>query len=646
MIGKVLAERYEILQQVGVGGMAYVYRAEDKLLMRDVAVKVLKQQYVEDEEFSKKFQIEAQSAASLSHPNIVNIYDVGTDIIDGQIIQFIIMEYIEGKTLKDLIVEKGHLSNEEIVDYGIQIASALSAAHNKHIVHRDIKPQNILITDYGVVKVTDFGIARISTSATITYTSSILGTVHYISPEQAKGKFIDHKSDLYSLGIVLYEMATGKVPFDAENSVGIALKHIQDAVIPPMVENPELTQALNDIIMKCLEKEPEDRYKSAGRLARALSAKEILEKQPSYFTEPNPAIIRKDEDEVAVYQSSQDDKARDKKEEKTIGSFFLKAFVALLILALLFFGYQSLRGLFVSDKVQVPDVVGKSEAEALALILDKNLNYNIVRKPDENVEEGYVIRQRPDAGSMIKKESRVEIQVSDGNEVSEMPDLVGMTLEDARIILESRDISVISEKHAYSDTVEKGLIIETNPVKGEGITSQSQVALTISGGTESVVITMPNLLGASQASAVESIVSSGLKVGAIDKMYSVDYPEDTVMWQSYDEDVELLEDTPVDIVISRGPREEAPARTDLGSDIVDLTDDDTRQAKIYRLEIVPPSGDGDFNLVIVRNVDGHETKVYDKSHPRGGDIFEVAFKDYSDVVYKFYYDDEFISETQ
>ena len=266
----ILGNRYQLHDLIGVGGMAKVYKATDRLLQRDVAIKILKDQYAEDNEFVKKFSNEALSAARLTHVNIVSVYDIGEDLIEGKKIHYIVMEYVNGETLKDLIDRKKIISNHDIIDYSIQISQALNQAHSSNIVHRDIKPQNILMDRYGLLKVTDFGIARVSTNATITYTSSILGTVHYISPEQAKGKFVDEKSDLYSLGVVMYEMATGKVPFDADNSVGIAVMHIQDEPESPIKLNENLSPRLNDIIMKLLEKDPQKRFKNANELIRAL----------------------------------------------------------------------------------------------------------------------------------------------------------------------------------------------------------------------------------------------------------------------------------------------------------------------------------------------------------------------------------------
>ncbi|MDU2585129.1 MAG: protein kinase, partial [Anaerococcus prevotii] len=287
----ILDNRYEIIEQIGVGGMAKVYKAKDRLLDRFVAIKVLKEQYAEDDEFLKKFNNEAQSAAKLNHVNIVNVYDIGEDLLEGRKIYYIVMEYVEGQTLKDLIDEEGKLSNHDIIDYSVQIAQALKSAHSSGIIHRDIKPQNILIDKFGLAKVTDFGIARVSSNATITYTSSILGTVHYISPEQAKGKIVDEKSDLYSLGAVMYEMATGKVPFDADNSVGIAVMHIQDKAKPAKELNPELSDHLNFIIMKLLEKEPGNRFLNATDLIESLENQNSFKTQVLEETARIPIVV-------------------------------------------------------------------------------------------------------------------------------------------------------------------------------------------------------------------------------------------------------------------------------------------------------------------------------------------------------------------
>lgn len=293
MLGSILNGRYEIIEKVGIGGMAIVYKAKDIYLKRIVAVKVLKEQYLEDKEFIKKFVIEAQSVANLNNQNIVKIYDVGQHIEDGKIYNYIVMEYIKGKTLNELIKDKGRLNSNAVVSISKQIASALDCAHKHHIIHRDIKPHNIIIDENLNVKVTDFGIARIATSSTITYTSSVLGTVHYISPEQAKGKFIDEKSDIYSLGVVMYEMVTGRVPFDTDNAVGIAMQHINEPLVEPIKLVPNLEPWLNATIVKCMEKNPENRFESAESLIRALEDKSVGTNPKATFNDnTNRALYR------------------------------------------------------------------------------------------------------------------------------------------------------------------------------------------------------------------------------------------------------------------------------------------------------------------------------------------------------------------
>ena len=316
MIGKVLGDRYEIIEEVGVGGMAKVYKALDTVLNRYVAVKVLKNEYMEDQDFLRKFAMEAQSAASLTHANIVSVFDVGSSYVDGRKYNYIVMEYVDGKTLKDIIDEKQILPIEDIVNYGVQIASALECAHKNGIIHRDIKPHNMLIDKSNNLKATDFGIARISSSATLTYTSTVLGTVHYISPEQAKGKFIDEKSDIYSLGVVLYQMATGEVPFDAPNAVGIALKHIQDPLVPPINLRHDLPQGLNDIIVKAMAKDPNDRFKSATELKEMLRNYQNYSSDLYQKTTKNPIIKENDEQpeiKEAVYKTPKQSSTKDNK---------------------------------------------------------------------------------------------------------------------------------------------------------------------------------------------------------------------------------------------------------------------------------------------------------------------------------------------
>lgn len=650
MIGVILGDRYKLIERVGIGGMALVYKAEDLLLKRLVAVKILKDQFVEDTEFSRKFEMEAQSAASLSHPNIVNVYDVGSEKIDDRRIHYIVMEYINGKTLKDIIVEKGHLSNAETVNYSIQIAAALEAAHKKKIIHRDIKPQNIMITDDGIVKVTDFGIARISTSATITYTSSILGTVHYISPEQAKGKFIDHKSDIYSLGIVMYEMLTGTVPFDAENSVGIALKHIQDRVNPPVLINEKVSYCLNGIIMKCLEKQPTDRFSSAQNLIRALRSKDILEIRTGQDTDRvkrrNKQILENNKKEnVAVYTtSSKSETEKPKKKKSILLTTLLPILLALVLVSSGFFIVRNLRETMFQKTVSVPDVLNKSEAEALTLILNNKLERNIIRKHNEEVPKGYVISQKPDPNTKVKEGAFVEIVISDGIEEKEMPDVTNKELIEAENILRAQGLIINSQESAFHDTIPSGKIISQYPLPKEPVSTKTKISITVSKGKEVKPVIMPSLLGSAEAAAIQSIVDNNLKQGDIERRFSNDYPEGTVMWQSYNAGLSLAPETKIDLIISKGKEPEDDDSFKLPEGTIDLTDGTVENFKLYKFKVPPSSTKEFFNLKITKLVDGSEVEVYNKDHLSSNGAFELNIKDVLDSHFKVYYDGTLVSE--
>lgn len=641
MIGTILGERYKLIEKVGLGGMAVVYKAEDQLLRREVAVKILKDHFSEDSEFSDKFEIEAQSAASLSHPNIVSIYDVGSEYINDNHVQYIVMELIKGKTLKQIIVERGTISNEDTVDYSIQIAEALRAAHKNNIIHRDIKPQNIMITDEGMAKVTDFGIARISTAATITYTSSILGTVHYISPEQAKGKFINYKSDIYSLGIVMYEMVTGKVPFDAENSVGIALKHIQDDVIEPKAINPNVSDKLNEIILKCLEKNPDDRFANADALIKALKSKNILLVSDNSQTELIERPIIK-EDNISKYETHNEYDNYEEPKKNTLRNIFITILLAIFFVTIGFFVSTNVKENMGGDKITVPDVINKSEEEAISTLTNANLNYNVIRKVNENIHEGFVFDQKPVKNEEVSPNTYVDIVVSEGVKEKTMPNLVNLDIEEARNILRAEGFSIASEKYAESSKAE-GAVIEQEPASGANISAQTPISLTISLGEQTKEVIMPSLLGSSQSAAVSALVDSGLVVGKIDRMFSDDYPSGTVMWQSYDEGEKLNPETTVDLIISKGPNNNSDFELPEGT--IDLTDGAQEgDMKLFTFTIEPPTGKSEFNLKVYRLNDGVENLVYDSNHNTESK-FDLNFKDYANSNFSIYYDDVKVAST-
>lgn len=559
----VLDNRYEIIREIGVGGMAKVYKAKDRLLGRYVAIKVLKDQFAEDDEFAKKFENEAQSAARLSHINIVNVYDIGKDMLNGKLIQYIVMEYVEGETLKDLIDREKVLENHDIIDYSTQIAQALKSAHDSGIVHRDIKPQNILIDKYGLCKVTDFGIARVSSNATITYTSSILGTVHYISPEQAKGKIVDLKSDLYSLGAVMYEMATGKVPFDADNSVGIAVMHIQDDPVPPREINPNLSKHLNYIIMKLLKKDPTERFQNATELIEALDDESLVKGEENFEdTARIPIVVPKKEKEVykddfedekeSVYVSTGEEKVKKKKKKNPIRIWPLALLAFILVAAVYFFNNR-----VNSDEIEVPTVVNLTEEQAVSQLERRGFRANISRNAEsDEYEKGKVMSQDPEASTRAKKGTIVNLVISSGREV-EVPQLKNMNLSQAEETLKEMGLKLGTTSTDYSNSVEKDLVIRQEPSSGAKVQAGTEVNLVISVGKEDTTenVKVDNYIGMTEQNAINAARNTGLRVRNVDYQYSSNTEKGLVMNQSIGSGTEVAENSAIDFIISLGEEE-------------------------------------------------------------------------------------------
>lgn len=626
----ILGNRYQLRDLIGVGGMAKVYKATDRLLQRDVAIKILKDQYAEDDEFVKKFSNEALSAARLTHVNIVSVYDIGEDLIEGKKIHYIVMEYVNGETLKDLIDRKKIISNHDIIDYSIQISQALNQAHSSNIVHRDIKPQNILMDRYGLLKVTDFGIARVSTNATITYTSSILGTVHYISPEQAKGKFVDEKSDLYSLGVVMYEMATGKVPFDADNSVGIAVMHIQDEPESPIKLNENLSPRLNDIIMKLLEKDPQKRFKNANELIRALEDNSYdigfvsksdtakIEK-PEDVTETTfipvvedkkkkEKVQEKKEENEAVYVTPTEDsenKENKNKKKRKIWPFIL------LLLAIIASGIYYVKSSN-SNMVQVPTVLNLSEDEAVEILKDKNLKANISRyAQSNNYEPGKVMEQDPGPKTKVKKNSTINLVISEGREVK-VPDLSGMTLDQAEEKLKELDLELGKTSTDFSQSVKKDTIIDQEPRKNEKVQAGSEVDVTVSLGKEEPEIEnvkVPNFVGNYEEDAINIAVENKLTVGNITYKYSDKYEKDVVMSQSIPANTQVAENSTINFVVSNGKKPNSENSNE---------DDNKSQEVNVKFTINVPTDKDSFNVKVYKVGDNNKNSdlLYNQNHTK------------------------------
>ncbi|WP_054957230.1 Stk1 family PASTA domain-containing Ser/Thr kinase [Paenibacillus dakarensis] len=538
MIGHELAGRYKILERIGGGGMALVYKAQDILLNRNVAIKVLRQQFVHDEEFIRRFRREAQSAASLSHPNVVSIYDVGQE----DDIHYIVMEYVEGHNLNEIIKERAPLQVDEAVRIASQICDALDHAHHNQIIHRDIKPHNILIGRNGRVKVTDFGIARAVTSTTITQTGSVVGSVHYFSPEHAKGVATGEKSDLYSLGIVLYQMLTARLPFLGESPISVALKHLQEEFDEPREVNPLIPQSVENIILKSMRKNPQERYQSAEEMMQDLETCLL----PSRRNEPKltfeededqtrvmPAIktMQSGEHKYAAPVSTGDANGDDEPEETSVkgaGKKKWKKPAFFIGLAVLFLGILAgvviyVNHLFVVPDVPVPNVVNMTEEEAVRTLEEAGLvvSDEVIRKYKQGIAEGTVYEQSKKEGSIVKEGSEIQLSVADAKPLSKMPNVVNKTLDEAIKLLKDQGVieKRISTSEEYNDNVSAGLIISQSPESPDSNTEfdpdETVVYLVVSKGKESVP--MEDLTGMSRSQAESRIKELGLKVGTVDE---------------------------------------------------------------------------------------------------------------------------------
>lgn len=565
MIQRILARRYELQELIGGGGMADVYKAQDKLLDRAVAVKILHQQYANDAEFVEKFRREATAAAKLAHPNIVNIYDVGED--GGS--QYIVMEYVSGPTLKEVIQQKGCLEPIEAVRIAKEIASALESAHRNNLVHCDIKPHNILVMPDGHIKVTDFGIARAVSASTMTYSGSVMGSVHYFSPEQAKGTVITTKSDVYSLGVVLYEMLTGQLPFNGETSVSIALKHLQEEPVPIRQLNPSIPPVLEAIVQKAMSKDPADRPNSTELYADLNQAKAMLAdrgtSQEAVSNDPfaTRMIPRITPDMMAEQRSerpankpigSREDyqPQYQPQEEKSI--FKSKSFIAVLVGILLmgFFvgSFLSFGKFWSSAEINVPDVVGKSSVVAQQILEDKNLRVKIVEANDDSVPAGQVVSQYPEAGAKVKEQRLVTITVSKGGQELTMPDLKSMSRSNAEEKLKKMGLKLgaVFEENAKEPA---GTVINQDPRSGSKITKGQTVDITVSLGEKKKEITVQNYTGLSVDSAKSNLEANGLSLGGISEEAST-RPKGTVIGQSPSAGSTTTEGGSVSLIISSG----------------------------------------------------------------------------------------------
>ena len=606
--GIFLGKRYEVLSKIGAGGMADVYKGKDHMLNRYVAIKVLKKEFKEDENFVRKFRSEAQAAAGLIHPNVVNVYDVGED----RGLYYMVMELVEGITLKEYIDKKGRLSHKETISIAIQMCTGIGVAHAANIIHRDIKPQNIIISKDGKVKVTDFGIAKATTSNTIS--SNAMGSVHYTSPEQARGGFSDQKSDIYSIGITLYEMVTGQVPFDGDSTVSVAIKHLQEEITPPSEIVPDIPYSLEQIILKCTQKNGERRYKNTDELIQDLKRslvdpdgdfviipplgnadtviitdEELDDIRSSYDEEDD--FDEYDEDEYGdeeefdeydedddEYDEYDDDEEYGGKGKKGKGSDdvnprmkkvmkIVTIVVAIIIVFILVFAIGKAAGIFKGGfgidtvdtdekaKVKVPNVVGMTEDEAKKTLNKKGLGFKVVaREESKKYEEGTVSKQKTEAGKRVAKNTTIQVVVSSGligDEIT-VPDVSNMSESEAQKALEDAGFEKITSDFAYSDSVAEGDVIGTTPAANAKATKDTEIVMKVSKGSEKK--TVPNVVGQQDGDAQNAITAAGLTVGTVTYEYYDDVPKGQVVSQTVAGGKKVAPGTSVGLTISSGPK--------------------------------------------------------------------------------------------
>ncbi|WP_331852598.1 Stk1 family PASTA domain-containing Ser/Thr kinase [Kurthia zopfii] len=565
LIGKRINGRYKILEMIGGGGMSTVYLAHDMILNRDVAMKVLRYTLNDEEESHRRFQREALSATSLNHPNIVSIFDVGEDEEDG--LQYIVMEYVKGMTLKQYIVEYAPLAPTRCVEIMTQLTSAIGMAHQNQIIHRDIKPQNILMDEDGNVKITDFGIAMALTATSFTKTNSVLGTVHYLSPEQARGGIATKKSDIYSLGIVLYELLTGELPFSGESAVSIALKHLQAETPSVKAVVPSIPQSLENVVIKATAKEVRHRYFTVEKMREDLET--VLDESRAHeekFTIPEDhdatkamPIIKvrdlekvEDPDETVIISPEQKEVKPKKKRRKGLWALLILA-LFVLVAGILFFLKPDL---FAGKRIAIPDVSNNSLDDAIDALQTAGFTIGTQTiKTSSDIKEGNVIGTNPEAGAERKKGTEVDIIVSEGKEKLEMSDYLGKNIDQVKTLLSKKGFEKVSVKKAYSKKAIDTVIKQTPEAGEEIIPSEAEVILTISQGEKENIVS--NLTGLDETALKTYADSSGFNIKIVDEDYSDDVAEGKVMSQNITVGTSLKVGSTIEVVLSKGQKEKA-----------------------------------------------------------------------------------------
>lgn len=657
MIGYTLNDRYTIVEQIGGGGMANVYKAHDNRLGRDVAIKILKDEFADDRELVDNFRKESHSAARLNHQNIVGVFDVGTETRDDKKYYYIVMEIVNGKTLKDLIREKGKLTVNETINYGIQIAEGLLCAHTNGIVHRDIKPQNIIINNDNIPKVTDFGIAQGTSKNTMTE-RDIIGSVHYFSPEQAKGDKTDQRSDIYSLGLVFYEMLTGEMPFDGENPISIALKQVHENITIPSKINHEIPKAFDELILNMTQKDPSRRYYSLNEVLmdlRALEKKTDLEFSDTMII-PNPNRLKRDEN-ISVDDQRRNrrkalesekrfetrNKRTEKKERKVlpiIGGILLALLVSTGIFLIVLNSVTNKKTTEVVEAVEVavPQLLGVNEDEARKILEDKKLVMEVVdRMLDEDFEPGDILSQDPDPNTMVEEGSTIRVIVnSDETGFVEVENYEGLKIEEAIDLLDDADLEYEIEYTEVEDEDEIGIVLKQNILEGTRIEKDRKIILEVGQEKEAKVVPMPNLLGQNIDTAIEVLESLNLIVGNISVGQSSNFDPNDVIGQTVNPDVEIQEGTIIDLTIAEEIVEKEPEEPEEPIEEPDTNIGNEQGATDYLFRFKMPSDEESVDIKVTKLEDGVSTDVYHQTHYSSEGTVEVPLSGSESSVFQIY----------
>lgn len=695
-IGTILLNRYEILEQIGEGGMATVYKAKCHTLDRLVAIKVLKSEYAEDEEFVKKFMMECQSAAKLNHPNIVGIYDFHEIELDGKPVYFIVMEYIDGITLKELIEKKGFIPEEEAVDIALQILEALKEAHSHGVIHRDIKPHNIMISKNGIIKVTDFGIARATSNHTMTTTMDAIGSVHYFSPEQARGAFTDQRTDIYSFGIVFYEMLTGKRPFVGENPVTIAMKHIQEDITPPGELNEDISEGVERVVLKCTMKKQAERYQNVDEIitdlrstagskrtfvpsdviddsldqTRVIPTAEIdkmVQKNKKVKINKNDDYYDDDDDyddddfDDDYYDDDDDDYYDDyddgNKKKLGIIPIVLGVLAAFVLTTGLYLGFTKLKQIqkdSIVQEIALPNLIGKTEAEARKAVQDMGLKFEVKSETTDSSKPYGVLSQDPQSGMTVKQNSTVYVVLNVDSKATKLDSYVGMKLEE--IESKVKELGLKIEVDYVDDDSEENTILAQNPIAGSSITEGDTLYLSISNGKGAEENLVPNVLGMNFENAKKMLEEKGLIVKDAVYVASEETEKDRVLSQSIEANQPFENGDTIELSVSKGPEEkpeeneenpeEKPNEAQLEENKPEDKPAEPEKPQVsttkFSVAVPLPSDVAESVVKLVKVVDGNRETVYENTFSKDEEVAYINLKDQPvGEILELYINDEF-----